>query len=515
MKDLLSYRETFKPVRMDFYVDRGSYSNFIIADQCTNGTLVLWNTLCLNINDCEGNIFCHQFDGSDVNSKKEYLFAMDYLTNVLSAYRSTGKEIYKDTFIKIICEFHEFLETNNPVYDELPIYGQSLLIIKALDVLENLPFQNDFLRLLWKYACWLMNDEYYQNNDNHGMFQNIALLHLSVLFGNYPESVVWQNHAIKRINCLFSNVYYKDYTNNENSIYYFEHNNNLYDKAIQFCMHYKITGITEIMNKLKQSKEALVTFAHQDCSFPLIGDGKTFYGTKNNNFSRLFPDIGIAVLKVDDIYLSLKFKTVFQPHAHQDISSITARYKNIDFLVDTGQYNYDRYTPINRYVRSTAGHSGIFSLFADNLFQKDFCASLQYSDITAYENNGKSAFVRGEYGLKDVSVCREISVSSKEITIRDSWCCQRPTVLRQRFIIPKEFIEKSNFSVSKRTLESIVDNTKIRFEIIYDIPDILTVVQFGIAAPKYYEYEETMLLDTFIENVMSGEITAKITFEEE
>ncbi len=518
MDNVMSHIEACEPVKMDFYVDRCSGSGYLyVADSCVKGIIIVWNDFCLNINDCKENIFCHQFEGSDLVSKKEYLFAMDYLTDVLTAYKETGKEIYKIVFERVISQFHAYFKEYGPVYEDLPVYAQTLLFIKAFDILETIPFQEDFLKLLMSYAEWLMNDEYYQNNHNHGMFQNIALLHLSVLFGNRREADIWQKHSIKRINLLFKDCYFNDFTNNEHSLSYFRYNNFLYDNAIKFCTYYKISGIEGITDKLRSSKEAFVTFAHKDGTLPLIGDGQIVKISESNTYSRLFPDIGIAVLKVGDVYLSIKSKTVYQSHAHIDMSSITARYKDIDFLIDTGQYNYDRYTPINRYVRSSAGHSGIFPLFADGMFQKEFCDSLQYSAITAYEHNNEDdiSFVRGEYKLKDTHVCREVSVLPNEIIIKDSWSCEKPAVMRQRFVIPKAFIEKAYFSASNRILESEINNIKFRFEVIYDMPDTMTVVQFGVVSPAYYTYEETMLLDTFAQNTVSGEITAKITFKEE
>lgn len=518
MDNVMHHIEACEPVKMDFYVDRGLKSGFIdVADSCLKGNVIVYSDFCLNINGCDENIFCHQLEGSDLVSKKEYLFAMDYLTNVLTAYKETGKEIYKSVFERVISQFHAYFKEYGPVYDDLPVYAQTLLFIKAFDVLGTIPFQEDFLKLLMSYGEWLMNDEYYQNNNNHGMFQNIALLHLSVLFGNCREADVWQKQSIKRINLLFKDSYFNDFTNNEHSLSYFKYNNFLYDNAIKFCAYYKISGIEGITDKLRRSKEAFVTFAHKDGTLPLIGDGQIVKISESNTCSRLFPDIGIAVLKVGDVYLSLKLKTVYQTHAHIDISSVTLRYKDMDFLIDTGQYNYDRYTPINRYVRSSAGHSGIFPLFADSMFQMEFCDSLQYSAITAYEHNigDDAGFVRGEYKLKDIHVCREISVFSGEVIIKDSWQCEKPEVMRQRFVIPKSFIEKARFSAQNRILESGINNIKIRFEIIYDMPDTITVVQFGVASPSYNAYEETMLLDTFAQNTISGEITAKITFKEE
>ena len=88
-------------------------------------------------------------------------------------------------------------------------------------------------------------------------------------------------------------------------------------------------------------------------------------------------------------------------------------------------------------------------------------------------------------------------------------------MMRQRFIIPKELIENSTFTVSRRTLTSKVGNVNFKFEIISDKTSALTVVQFGISAPQYNSYEETMLLDTFSENGLDGEIFAKITFWED
>lgn len=96
--------------KMDYYIDRSEKDNFAktaaqsagtgfqdFADRCTKGDLVLWYSYSLHINDCEGNLFNYEFD-SDVKLKREYLFAMDYLTYVLTAYKATGKEIYKTTF---------------------------------------------------------------------------------------------------------------------------------------------------------------------------------------------------------------------------------------------------------------------------------------------------------------------------------------------------------------------------------------------------------------------------------
>lgn len=502
--------------KMNYYMDRGKIVGFIdIADQCVENILPLWDIHCFDINGYQGNIFQHEFDGMDLFVKKEYLFAMDYLSCVLTAYKETGNEVYKDTFEKIIDQFHEYLNTDEPFYADLPIFAQTLLFIKAIDILGSIPYQKDFLELLRKYAEWFMDDNNYAFGYNHGLFSDLGLLHISVLLEGQPDFILWREYAISRINNLYEVAYYNDFTNNENSIKYFDLNNKLYEQIIKFCKYYDIDGIKKIEDGLEMAKEALTIFAHKDHTFPLIGDGRVFNSKTSNDQSRLFPDIGIAIVKVGEVYMSFKCKTVDQVHAHMDVSSITARYKNIDFLIDSGQYNHDRYTPANRFMRSTAGHSGIFPVFADGMFQKEFCDSLGRSEITVYEYREDNAFVKGEYQLDGVHVCREISVLPNEIKIKDSWRCEEPTAMRQRFIIPKELIDNCRFTASQRILESHVENVKFKFEITSDVLNPLTTIQFGVAAPQFYAYEKTMLLDTFAENTVYGEITTKISFEED
>lgn len=501
--------------KMDYYVDRCTKKDFItVADCCIRNDLILWDSYRFDINGYEGNIFEHKFK-DDSLLKREYLFAMDYLSYVLTAFKKTEKEVYKITFEKIIEQFHAYLETNDSFYNEFPIYAQTLLIIKALDILGNIPHQDDFFALLIKYTDWLIDDGNYNFDNNHGLFHDLALLHISVLFESCPDAKKWRKHALQRIANLFDIAYYHDFTNNENSLLYFQFNNYLYEEIIKFCNHYHIDDIQRIEKKLEKSKEALIVFAHNDKSFPLVGDGAIFYSEERNSRSCLFSDIGVAIIKLNETYVSFKCKTVFQAHAHADISSITARYQNIDFLIDTGQYNYDRYSPINRFLRSSAGHSGIFPIFADGMFQKEFCKAIKYAGVTAYEHHGDHAYAKGEYQLNHVQVCREIFFSPNELRVQDKWTSEVPTVMRQRFIIPKELIAHSRFTASKRTLESSVGNVKFRYEITYEQAQQLTTVHFGVAAPQYNSYETTILLDTIIENTLSGEIVAKISFWEE
>lgn len=506
--------------KMTYYYDRWeNMGSLDIANKCLENCLYLWKNYSMTADMINGNIFFYRFSGKDARTKNEYLFTMDYMSILLSAYKMTKKEAYKNKFLELYHMFIEYVDTNDPLNNgielDLPVLGQVLLVIKAIDVLGRIPKENKIQDLFKRYADWLMDRSTWITDHNHGLFQIIAQLHLSVCMPDFYPVQEWRQSAIEHLNLLYKRAYYGDYVNNEFSLSYFRYNNDLYTSICDFCNYYKIDGIKEIHSAIEETRKALNIFAHSDASFPVIGDGSVFYGNSWNMESKLFPEGNIAVVKIDELYFSFKNRTEFQSHAHIDLTSITARYKNIDFLIDSGQHNYDRYTPINRFVRSSAGHSSIFPLYADGLFLLDFCNRISYSRISDYDKDSDRARVVGEYKLDDVSVTREIKAERHTMVISDSWKCEKPTAIRQRFVIPQVLLENSRFSFDAHLLESKVEGIHFKYQIITDIPNALTTVQFGVAAPEYNMFETTMLLDTIAENTTEGKITAVITFEEE
>lgn len=506
--------------KMTYYYDRWeNMGSLDIANKCLENCLYLWNNYSMTPDMVNGNIFLNRFSGEDARTKNEYLFTMDYMSSLLSAYKMTNKEAYKDKFLELYHMFIEYIDQNDPLNNgielDLPVLGQVVLIIKAVDILGKLSSQDKIQDLFNQYAGWLMDRNAWIVNNNHGLLQIMAQFHLSVCMSDSYPIQEWRKSAIEHLQLLYKSAYYGDYINNEHSLRYFSYNNDLYTKICDFCNYYKIEGIKEIHSAIEETRKALNIFAHSDGSFPVIGDGRIFYGNSWNMESKLFPEGNIAVVKIDELYFSFKNRTEFQSHAHIDLTSITARYKNIDFLIDSGQYNYDRYTPINRFVRSAAGHSSIFPLYADGLFLLDFCNRISYSRISDYDKDSDRARVVGEYKLDDVAITREIKAERHTMVISDSWKCEKPTAIRQRFVIPQVLLENSRFSYDAHLLESKVEGVHFKYQIITDIPNTLTTVQFGVAAPEYNMFETTMLLDTIAENTTEGKITAVITFEEE
>lgn len=518
--------------KMEYYSDRGSLSQNwkVIADRCVEGYLPLYSDVELNANEIDGNIFNFSFNREDGETCSLYLLAMDWLTNVITAYKITRNPIYKETFEKYFSMFGEYIKSGEylkskySLFNDHVIYAQILLVCKALSVFDNITQCTSYIYIYIyeilnffknEYAPWLADEKNIVTHYNHGVFEVLGLLHLSVLFGDDPAAKKWVDLAMWQINKLYENAYYADGVNTENSMDYFKLNNSLYKQVVDFCDYYDIKGCKKITDNIKKSEKAIEYFAHSDLTLPQIGDGNVKSVNAANPHSACFKDSGMAVIKVGCVYLTFKMKTSTLDHAHNDVSSITARYKGTDFILDSGQYNYNKFSSPTVFLRSTAAHSGVFPLFADAMFKKGFCDSVGYSEITDFEVCDSSATVKGKYKINSVEICREINVTDSEIIVRDSWECKEPTAIRQRFVIPKKLLNGSMFVASERTVTATADGVSFKYEINTDIPTAKTVVGFGVASSKYNECEQTLLLDTVAENQTKGSVTAKISFTEE
>lgn len=511
--------------KLYYYVDRikGSSNATILekADKCVQGVLYLWNQYELDTRNVSGNIYEHRLIGTDVIVRYEYLFAMDYLSYTVQAYKLTQDESYKKSVFHYLDMYSAFLREKKyidiefSIFNEHTIYSQVLLLAKIIDVFGDIPHHEEFEELLCRFAEWLICEDNKLYGDNHGLFQVLGLLHISKMLGDNETTDGWVRKAVEHSNTLYRNLYFDDGTNYENSMMYFDFNNNLFEKVIEFCNFYEINGIEQIKNNINTSRTELEIIAHSDNSLPLIGDGGIKYIGNSIQTSKVFHDLGLTVVKTDDLYLSYKNKTLSTQHAHADVSGLTLRFKNTDIIVDSGQFNYDRYTPINRYVRSAAGHSSFLPIYADAYFLGEFCKSVTYSENYPIDIRKNKICIGGKYVFDDIEAERIIEIQDRKITLLDRWTSKRPAVMRQRFVLPEKFVENSFFSVSQKTLEAKVDGLKIRFEVVYDDLNFFTVCNFGVAAPRYDECETTLALDTYAANSVSGKISVCIYIEED
>lgn len=500
---------------MEYYVDRaGSVSTCLkIADNLLANQIHLYGDIYLE--SPAKNIFDTVFITSQEISR-EYLLAMDYLSALLTAYRETNEHMYYKKFFDIIEQYFDYVERGlfSPgKKSDLIVYAQVLMFIKSFSIIKyEEPLKRRIINLLYEYAAYCYDDQNH-GNDNHGLFTDLALLHLSVLFQSLPEAGTWKAHAVERVQKLFDSAFYEDGFNNEGSLPYFRLNLINYQKVAKFCEAYQIPGLESLCEKLETAKQAFYSLAHSDGRYPMIGDGREIAAAEHNTVSKLYPNAGICVVKMKEIYLTFKCGGTMHAHTHVDSTSITANFRGFDLVLDSGQYNYDRYHPINRYLRTSGGHSGIFPLFVDGLSLKEYLNRRDASKIDKFDYTFSTCTISGGYEMDGgaIRVRRDIKVEAERIEVRDSWICEKVQNMRQRFIIPNELCKISRFTASEKLFELKAGEYSVSYKIVSETTPITTTMNFGVVSKNYEKYEPTFLLDTIAENSVMGEITAIIT----
>ncbi len=508
----------FQICQMEYFSDRAGKldSCLIITENLFKNKVYLYSDIYFE--PTTENIFDTVFD-VDAIVNREYLFAMDYLSALLTVYSKKGDKKLLQKFLEIVRQFFDCCERGMfvPVKeDDMIVHAQTLMFIKSF---SSVPYdeslKNKIINHLYKYADYCNDDKNYYDDNNHGLFTDLALLHLAVLFGTLDEAEKWKMHAVERVKKLFGVAFYNDGFNNEGSLLYFRHNIIEYREILRFCDAYHISGLESLRERLERVEQVLYSFAHSDGSYPIIGDGRELFFNNHNDISALYPQAGICVVKTGNMYLTFKCKAALQSHTHVDDTSITARFQDFDLVLDAGQYNYDRFNPVNRYLRTSSGHSGIFPLFADELGLGKYLSRRGFSEIEEFDFDGITCHISGCYEMDNgaIKVRRNIIVQPEHIKVCDSWICTAPQNMRQRFVLPKEFLDISRFTVSKRTFETSIGEYNIKYKITSEKTPIVTTMNFGVLSKQYTEIEPTILLDTIAENSTEGEIAAVITVD--
>ena len=252
-------------------------------------------------------------------------------------------------------------------------------MIKFIQVMRGRP---DVDSALLKKVCaclkywsdWLATPANYRAY-NHGLMGSISLLHSAVQFGTAPYASAYLDVATTRIIELGRNSFDKDGLCNENTIGYHNYNLHRYRGLLKFCKHYGISEalVSFLKDLTHRAAKALEFCVWQDGSIPPIGDSPV-EKTKitSQNVSRCFPESGFAVVKNNDLYVSIQCGARTEVHKQVDDSSMTVRYKNRDILIDGGSYTYDRADPFRRCIESSFGHSGLFLKEFDGLLRGEF-----------------------------------------------------------------------------------------------------------------------------------------------
>ncbi|GAQ16781.1 heparinase II/III-like family protein [Oceanobacillus picturae] len=340
--------------------------------------------------------------------------------------------------------------------------------------------------LLKKHGEFLYDDNNYNFRNNHGAYQDRALIELSILFPDMDSSESWFNKGIKRLSNYINKFVSNEGVHKEHSAAYHLLMIRLLSGINKFLKYHQreITSLTETINKME---EYLAHIVKPNGELPMTGDSgpdKISYLKKENihnpkllyvrtNGSKgekplnsiVYKKDGIAVFRdgfnsKKSIYLNFIAAFNSLTHKHADDLSFLLSIGKSDFFTDSGKYNYQEQNEYRKYFRSTLAHNSI------TVNRKTFDLKLNQkgkSKIDYFGQNDEFSYVCGSHTLyPNVVIIRTIIYlkTQESIILHDKIRSAKERTYSQIFNIGKE-INVQPVTKKKVLLRSNIDNKEI------------------------------------------------------
>jgi len=377
---------------------------------------------------------------SNHRSNQMWLLSLDFVGRLLSSYEANRDFAFLEMSSKCIKEFIDYCHDEKNFHDvsnigsrdhstaiRVKVLFKFLYLTKGMEEFE--PLRLVVFKQLCIWLDWLCNPAYFHAT-NHGLMTSISLIVCSMCFNlNSVLGYRYKSIGIARVIKIARIAFDKEGLCYENTIGYHNYNLGLYKLILRFLKSHNIDTVynDELESIIDKADDALGYCIRQDSTIPPIGDSPVYkLNVDSINHSKCFFDSGFAVVKNDDLYLSLQCGSRTEFHKQMDDSSITLRYKNQDIIIDAGSYSYDRIDGFGRYVESSLGHSGIFPKIFDNLRRKEVLH--KFGEITGsieyFEENETGVSVKCFYKNErnDFIISRNIKVDwPSRISIEDTF----------------------------------------------------------------------------------------------
>ena len=354
-------------------------------------------------------------------------------------------------------------------------------------------FSQQLFTLLDIHGEFLTDKKNYEDY-NHGIFQDQALLELSVIFNEFPRSSQWQKTAIARLLARFNKDVSESGIHREHSPAYHIVVLNLFLEIKDFMDYYSISYPKVFHKKINLMQEYLAYITKDNGFLPLVGDtgqsntlnsikkdhiineywayrsSKGKKGIKPNIPFRVYLDSGTAIYRSDyqdfpqeSIYWLFTncFNSVI--HKHADDLSFDLRYKNTDYIVDSGRFNYKEADEYRKYFRSVFAHN---SIAVDGKTYPLNSSQIGKSILlNSVEKNDSFYAVQGFHELyKDIKVFRSlIQYKDKALIIHDRIYSNTNHNYTQIFNIGKDVEILKNDSTNYR-LNSKINDSYIKLQ---------------------------------------------------
>jgi hypothetical protein len=468
--------------------------------------------------DVTENIFNMASFDSAPRTNYLYLYSLQWLSPLIYAYEIDKNPEYLVKIDCIIGQFFKYLlkPSRSEHLIDHSIYVRSCVFIHALMVApQDWAHRDSVVALLYAQGIWAYNDINHADN-NHGIMTDFGLLHLSQLFGDYMFAGDWKKKAISRINDMLGRHFDIDGFNDENSMFYFRYNIDLYTIHIaRFCAMYSIHDIEMLDKTLELSKKSFADILWFDGGYPPIGDSDVGINAGiPTNISRCFNEAGFAVIKGHGAYLSFKCGWSHTAHKHMDDASITLRYRDVDLICDSGRYNYDINHPIRQYCVSTDAHSGIYPYQSSSWTIKEYTSRISDAKITSFDETptGTVAKCKYRFDRDSVYVTRTLMFgNTNKLTIIDTYSSNTPIRMRINFVLHPDTLTVGNsgdetvdyrlFKNGDTFMRIDTSSSDVRFNCYEDI---------GYYCPDYQVHHKTSVHSIVTDESYSGTIVTHI-----
>lgn len=324
--------------------------------------------------------------------------------------------------------------------------------------------------LLELHGQFLADHRNYNDDNNHGIFQDRALLELVYLFPQIKEANQWYSIAINRLSARLEREVTASGVHKEHSPTYHSIILTLFKDITRFLRPDDINTkhLKEIVYKME---DYLAYVMEPDGTFPNIGDSapdRLKYALNNDTNPHLaymltqgkkgsrpedtivYKDAGVAIFRnswfpKNPFFLMFTAAMHSKVHKHADDLSFVLHYGSTDFLVDSGKYSYNGDDPYRKYFRSALAHN---SVIVDGETYPVKTYQIGQSRIESFGNNDEAAFVTGSHDFyKGIKIKRTLMYAKKGfVLIHDQITSNKEHIYTQNFQIGKnvEIEEQQN-----------------------------------------------------------------------
>ena len=341
-----------------------------------------------------------------------YLQALNPVGDLAAAYNYTEDEKYSELALAFIESWLRFAKSPQSLKNEY-VWDHHAVALRV----ENILFfflvgmEREFFKkreigilaeLLMYHGEFLADHTNYLENHNHGVYQDRALLYLSVVFHKFG----WEELVAGRLNRQWDFLFNDEMVCVENSYNYQRLNVELFEDIARFCKKKDMNWGSVLLEKLAVAQDFMgyalmpngicppfgdTCFSNYSGYITISSDGVMAYATKKGQ-SGVMPPMRSIVYPKSGYYFGREYWdndkfddamwTMFRSgyttitHRQADDNSFMLYAKGYNIFVDSGLYTYMFRDPIRIYTRSANSHNTVIVDGTSFCFQRPDCTEL-------------------------------------------------------------------------------------------------------------------------------------------